>query len=378
MRSPAATARPWHSVAWLVWAVAAAGSVQLAPSPVYVAFVIGIAWLIVEVHAPDGPYRRAFPALLAVGVVFALIRVVLSALTAHNGIDVLVTLPHFTMPRLLGGFTVGGTVEAPVVLQSLSDGFAIVGMMAVFGAFNAIASHYELVQSSPRAFHELGVVTTVALAFVPSTIESVGAVREAGRARTGNRSIKRGRLLRLVVPVLERGLERAVALSESMDARGFGYGGSTRTDQAAGWCSLGSLLALAGAFVALVGRARPAAIGLGVLGVGLLVLAAVLASGHTRDRRRYRHRRMQSADWCMVTAALGAPLLLGVMGLAGEGSLVWYTSPLHWPTFEPLVTLAFVPLLVPLVRLPSPAPRVTDDFAPAPGAPEPEPVTVSS
>lgn len=364
-------------MAWLVWAVAAAGSVQLAPSPVYVAFVIGIAWLIVEVHAPDGPYRRAFPALLAVGVVFALIRVVLAALTAHNGVDVLVTLPDFTMPRLLGGFTVGGAVEAPVVLQSLSEGFAIVGMMAVFGAFNAIASHYELVQSSPRAFHELGVVTTVALAFVPSTIESVGAVWEADRARTGNRSIKRGRLLRLIVPVLERGLERAVALSESMDARGFGYGGSSRTDQAAGWCGLGALLAWAGAFVALVDRARPAAIGLAILGVALLVLAAVLASGHTRDRRRYRHRRMQAADWVMVGIALCSPVVLGVIGLAGEDSLAWYTSPsLSWPTFEPLVALAFVPLLVPLVRLPSPAPRVTDDFAPAPGMPEPELVSL--
>jgi energy-coupling factor transport system permease protein len=363
-------------VAWLVWAVAAAMSVQLANSPVYVAFVIGIAWLIVEVHAPDGPFRRAFPVLLAVGVTFALIRVVLTALTAHNGIDVLFTVPDFTMPRLLGGFTVGGTVEAPVVLQTLSEGFAIVGMMAVFGAFNAIASHYELVQSSPRAFHELGVVTTVALAFVPSTIESVGAVREADKARTGNQAVKRGRLLRLVVPVLERGLERAVALSESMDARGFGYGGSAKSDQAAGWCGLGALLALAGAFVALVGRARPAAIGLGIVGVGLLVAATMLASGHSRDRRRYRHRRMSRADWGMVAVACTAPLILGVAGLAGEDSLTWNTSPLDWPTFEPLVALALVPLLIPLVRLPAPAPRVTDDFAMEPGAPEP--VTVNS
>ncbi len=128
-------------------------------------------------------------------------------------------------------------------------------MLAVFGAFNAIASHYELVQSSPRAFHELGVVTTVALAFIPSTIESVGAVREADRARTGGQSVRRGRILRSIVPVLERGLERAVSLSESMDARGFGFEGSTRGDQYAGWCGLGALLALAGAFVALVGRA---------------------------------------------------------------------------------------------------------------------------
>ena len=122
MRSATATTRPWHSVAWLVWAVAGAATVQLAPSPVYVALIIGIAWLIVEVHAPDGPYRRAFPCLLALGVVFTVFRVVISGLTTHFGIDVLMTLPEFTMPRLLGGFTVGGTVEAGVVLQAVGAG----------------------------------------------------------------------------------------------------------------------------------------------------------------------------------------------------------------------------------------------------------------
>jgi energy-coupling factor transport system permease protein len=377
MRSATATTRPWHSVAWLVWALAGAATVQLAPSPVYVVLVIGIAWLIVEVHAPDGPYRRAFPALLAVGVVFALIRVVISALTAHSGIDVIVTLPEVTMPRLLGGFTVGGTVEAGVVFQSLAQGFAIVGMLAVFGAFNAIASHYELVQSSPRAFHELGVVTTVALAFVPSTIESVSAVREADRARTGGRSIRRGRILRSIVPVLERGMERAVSLSESMDARGFGFEGGTRGDQAAGWCGLGALLSLAGAFVALVGRARPAAIGLGLGGVVLLVIAAVLASGHTRDRRRYRHRRMASADWVVVACALAAPLLVGLLGFGGEDSLIWTTSPLEWPTFEPLVAVALVPLLAPLTRTPRP-PSEAGRIGVHPAEPELQPAPAAS
>jgi energy-coupling factor transport system permease protein len=245
-------------------------------------------------------------------------------------------------------------------------------MMAVFGAFNAIASHYELVQSSPRAFHELGVVTTVALAFVPSTIESIGAVREADRARTGDRPVKRGRLLRLIVPVLERGLERAVALSESMDARGFGHGGSTRSDQAAGWCGLGALLALGGAFVALVGRAQPAAIGLGIAGTALLVAAVVLASGSRGDRPRYRHRKMVAADWTMVGIAAGAPLLLGLLGLAGADSLQWYASPLHWPEFEPLAALALVPLLAPLLRTPVTVAPPTVELAP-----EPEMVAVS-
>lgn len=357
MRSATATTRPWHSVAWLLWAVAGGATVQLATSPVYVALVVGIAWLIVEVHAPLGPYRRAFPVLLAVGVVFALLRIVLAALTSHNGLTVIMTLPEATMPRLLGGFTLGGTVEAEALAQALAEGFRIVGMMAVFGAFNAIASHYELVQSSPRAFHELGVVTTVALAFVPSTIESVFAVREADRARTGERSIKRGRILRSVVPVLERGMERAVSLSESMDARGFGYEVGTRNDQLAGWCGLGALVALAGAFVALVGRARPAAIGFGILGTALLLLATGLASRSGGERRRYRHRRMVRADWVMVGIALSAPLLVGLLGFAGVDSLTWTGSPVRWPSFDPVVALVLVPLLAPLLRFPRGTPN---------------------
>ena len=238
MHRPAATPRPWHSIAWFAWAVAAAAAIQLAPSPVYVALVIGITWVIVEAHAPDGPYRRAFPILLALGAAFGVIRVLMAALTSHNGVNVWFTLPQATMPDLLGGFTVGGSVESDVVLQSAAAAFTILGVMGVFGAANTLWSHFELIQSTPRAFHELGVVVTVALAFIPATIESIRAVRDADRARTGGHAVRRGRILRTILPVLERSMERAVALSESMDSRGFGIRGPARADVEAGWCAL--------------------------------------------------------------------------------------------------------------------------------------------
>ena len=111
------------------------------------------------------------------------------------------------------------------MLQSLAEGFAIVGVMGVFGAFNSVVSHSELVQSTPRAFYEVGLVVVVGLAFVPSTLAAIHDVREADRARTGGRVVRRGRLLRQIVPVLELGLERAVTLAESMDARGFARAG---------------------------------------------------------------------------------------------------------------------------------------------------------
>jgi energy-coupling factor transport system permease protein len=338
---------------WLAWAVAAATSVQLAPSPVYVATVIAMSALIVEVYAPDGPYRRAFGLLVAAGCLFAGVRVLITALTVHlASTTVIVSLPSLTVPRILGGFALGGPVSLGAVLQSVSEGLAIVGIMACFGAFNAVVSHYELVQSAPRAFHELGLIVTVALAFVPATIESVAAAREADRARTGALVVRRGRALRLAVPVLERGLERAVSLSESMDSRGFAPAGSAGERLGAS-SGVGALLALGGALVALVSRAPLAAIAFGAAGVAFLGVA-IWSTGRSSRRPRYRPRRMEPADWAAAGACMLAPVALGVLALMGSSSLWWSTSPLRWPTFSLPASVALLALLSPLARRPAP------------------------
>jgi energy-coupling factor transporter transmembrane protein EcfT len=332
-----------------MWALAAATCVELATSPVYVALAIGIAGLAVSLHARPGPYARAFPILVGVGVFFALVRTVLTALTTHGVGDVLFTVPQFTLPRLLGGFTVGGAIELHVVLQSLAEGFAIVGVMAVFGAFNSVVSHSELVQSTPRAFYEVGLVVVVALAFVPSTLAAIADVREADRARTGGRVVRRGRLLRQIVPVLELGMERAITLSESMDARGFARAGAGARDRVAGWFGVVSLLALGGAFVALVGDSRVVAAILGLGGGFGLVVAVLLASAST-ERIRYRPRRMARADWVMAVLVVLAPVALAACSLAGDGSLTWYaSSSLVWPSLHLAPALALLPLLAPVV-----------------------------
>lgn len=340
---------PLHAVAWLVWAVAAAASVELATSPVYVAVVVGVAFVVVSVHGEDTPLARAFPLLLSVGLAFALLRVVLTAATTHTGADALFTTPSFTLPRLLGGFEVGGPVELGVVLQSAAEGFAIVGVMAVFGAFNAVVSHHELVQSAPRAFYEPGLILTVSIAFVPATVATVARVREADRARTGGRVVRRGRLLRLVVPVMETALERALLLAESMDARGFASGPPTRADRVAGWCVLAALAGLGGAFVALVGRARGAALALGLVGV-FAVAAAVAVASRRSARPRYRARRMGARDWAVAAVSLAAPAGLAVLALSGDETLRWAASPLRLPEFDPAAGLALAALTVPAWR----------------------------
>lgn len=356
---PASAAEPaavtpratWHAGVWLVWALAAATCVELAPNPIYVALVIGIASVVVSIHALPGPYARAFPLLLMVGTFFAVVRMLLTVATTHGVGDVLFTTPHFGLPQLLGGFTVGGTVELQVMLQSLTEGFAIVGVMGVFGAFNSVVSHSELVESTPRAFFELGLVVVVGLAFVPSTMAAIRDVRDADRARTGGKVVRRGRLLRQVVPVMELGLERAVTLAESMDSRGFARLGPRPRDRAAGWWGLVSLLLLGGSFVALVGESGTVAAGLGLVGAAGLGVAILLASSDTR-RTRYRPRRMRRPDWVVVAITLLAPVAMATVSVAGDTTLVWYANPLAWPTLHLLPALALLPLLVPALLPP--------------------------
>lgn len=360
------TSSRFHAVTWLLWALAGAATVQMAPSPVYVALVIAIAALVVEVHRLDTAMARAFPLLVGLGVAFALLRVVLTALTTHGVGHVLFTLPEATLPRLLGGFTVGGTVESPVVLQAASEGFAVVGILAVFGAFNAVISHHELVQATPRAFHEPGLIATVGLAFVPSTMLAIQQTREADLARTGGQRVGRRRMLRQLLPVLESGMERAVNLAESMDSRGFARTRGGPRERAAGWCGLAALLSLGASFLALVGRAPRTAGVLGAVGVVLLLVAIVVASQASRVTR-YRPRAMSLQDWLVAGVVWMTPVALVVLERTIHPVLRWITNPPAFPEFSPVVAAAILLLGVPALLAPVRPLSPADAPTPSPG-----------
>lgn len=340
----------FHALAWAWWALAAVVCVHLAPNPVYVGLVVAVALLVVEAHRKEGPLGRVFEVLVTLAAVFVLVRIVLSAVTTTTGgEDVLVTLPSLSMPTWLGGFVLGGDVHASVVLHAAVEGVVIVGIIAVFGAFNAVVSHHEIVRSAPRAFHEVGLVVTVALAFAPSTVSAIAAVREADRARTGGQVVRRGRLRRMVVPVLEGGMERAMLLAESMDARGFAHGGAGPSERRAGWLVLGGLLALGGAFVALVGQTASLALLLGVIGAALVAGAVAVASAGS-PRPRHRPTRPGREDALLMLAVSAAPVTFAVLAIIGEPTLRWQVTETALPGFHPLVATALLPLAAPALR----------------------------
>jgi energy-coupling factor transport system permease protein len=191
---------------------------------------------------------------------------------------------------------------------------------------------------------------------------AVAAAREADKARTGGRVVKRGRLVRLTVPIVESGLERAMALAESMDARGFARVSRGRAERAAGWLGLGSMLALGAAFLALVGHTDGWALGAGIAGTLGLVAAVVLSSRST-PTGRYRPRRATRLDVAIGLTALACPLGLALLGHLGDDTLVWTPYPIHFPDFSVAAALCVAVLGLPLLVSPPRRSEETGDPA---------------
>lgn len=342
-----------HALTWLVWVLAGATCVHLASNPVYVTVVLAVAAVVVQAHRRPSELSGAFAVLVVVGAAFGLLKIVLTVLTTHGIGDPLLVLPEATLPRLLGGFTLGGAIEDVVLWRAVGEAFAVLGVLGVFGAFNAVVAHDELVRSLPRALHEPGVVLTVGLTFVPATIGAVRRVQESDRARTGGEVVRRGRLVRLTVPVLEQGMERAVLLSESMDARGFGRGAPRRIDLLAAALALAGVVAVGGALVALIGAASTVALAATTIGAVLLGTAVLLASWST-SHARYRPRRLSGVDAAVMATSLLAAGAVGVLAVSGEATLRWPGDDLAVPGTDPLVVASLLLLVVPAL-VPRPA-----------------------
>lgn len=189
-----------HPGAWIMWSLGAAVATMTTTSPFYLAIVFASAWVVHASHQRAGVEARSFRIFLIVG---------------------LVTLATRTLLVLLGPVTAGS------VALAFLEGLRLAVLLGVFGAFNSVADPYGVLKLAPRRFHEAALAAALALSIAPRTIASVARVREAQQMR--GIKVRGWRALpALAVPVLETGMEEAVVLAESMDARGHGRGTRTR------------------------------------------------------------------------------------------------------------------------------------------------------
>ena len=214
---------------------------MLTTNPFYLLPLAAVAWLVYAVRRGDHPALRSFR-------VFALF-----------GVAALVT-------RTL--LVLFGPVDASNVAAALLEGLRVAVLLMVFGAFNSVVDPYRALKLAPRRLHEPALAAALAVSIAPRYVEAGARVREAQRLR--GIDVARWRSLpALAVPVLETGMEEALTLAESMDARG--HGRAPRSRYRPEPFGMGSLLVAAGSLAVL---AAFALLGEG----GLLVTTSPLTS----------------------------------------------------------------------------------------------------
>ena len=364
--------RPLHPLAWWTWSAGLAVCAMRTTNP-FVLLLIGavVCFVVAACRSSSAPWSRSIVFFLKLGALVIAVRVVIEVLFGQRGVPghVLFTLPHLPLPSWAVAVSIGGAVTLESMLNALVEGLQIAVILLCFGAANSLASPYRLLRCLPAVLYETGVAVTVALAFTPELVESIGVVRRARRLRGIPTSGLRG-MRGVAVPVLESALDRSLQLATSMDSRGYGRRApraSASRRLATGATVSGLLLAAVGLYGTL-SQGSLFGLGLPITAVGVVMCAAGMAVGGRRTTRsRYRPDPWREPEWLVAGSGLIALTALAVAHAVGVNGLTVSFIPLAVP---PLPLLPVLGLLVALL------PAITSAAPPAPSRSEERPVAV--
>ncbi|KPL23240.1 MAG: hypothetical protein AMJ93_05195 [Anaerolineae bacterium SM23_84] len=349
-----------HTLAWLAWLGAAAYLALVNQQPlqsVLLIFATGTLFALSGQRSRRG--AQSWGAFLRFGFSVWIVTLAFSVLSADAGDMVLVTLPR-QWP------IIGGPITLESLLYGLATGASLFAVLLVFATFNlAVEMHYVL-RWIPAGLYQVGLIASIALAFVPQMIASLNDIREAQRVR-GHKFRGLRDLVPLFVPLVTTALERSLTLAESMEARGFGGIMGKRTVTGVYLLRITTLAGLVALLAGLISRTlnlqgQQSAWAWLVLGAAL-TLGALYAQGRQVKRSHYRRERWQQADTWVTLASTVSALLVVVTQIQGRQALWYYPYPPFspWPTFAPPVGLAAMLLAAPALVWPTSAEMLQDD-----------------
>jgi energy-coupling factor transport system permease protein len=340
----------FHTWAWAMWLIAASIPAFVLRNPLYLALIVGSAWLNYSALGRGTPIGSSWGSFVRFGLFLFALTIPFNALSMHAGQIVLFQLPD-------GWPIVGGPITLEAVISGAVTGLSLMTILVVFAAFNAIVDHYQLLRAVPAFLFQAGVVISIAITFVPQMVLSAKEIRQAQRIR-GHRFRGIRDLLPLIIPLLANGLERAIQLAETMEARGFGSAVrplSRREAVLSQTGTLAALLILLGGLFAVTFAPDGGTWGWGLVGLGGIALVALFQLQSRRvQRTRYRRPRWQARD---TVSAIASGVVLVVILLARTGA----PNTLHYspfppssllPPFDPLVGAALILLALPALLAP--------------------------
>jgi energy-coupling factor transport system permease protein len=340
----------FHTWSWVAWLIAAAFPAFTLRNPLYLVLVLGAAWIVYWALGRATPIGSSWGSLVKVGSLLFALTIPFNALSIHIGQIVLFSLPD-------GWPILGGPVTLEAVIAGAVNGLSLFTILVVFASFNAVVDHYQLLRATPAFLFQAGVIVSIAVTFVPQMVLSAKEIRQAQRIR-GHRFRGIRDLLPLVIPLLANGLERAIQLAETMEARGFGSAVdplSHRQALVAQFGTLAALLALlAGLFlIAFSPVGRVWGWVLAILGIGSM-LVLFRQQGRRVRRTRYRRPRWRARDTAVIVACGAAFAIVLATRLVSPEMLAYspYPPASLLPPFSPVVGGALLLLTLPALLAP--------------------------
>lgn len=354
----------FHVASWLAWLVAGMLAALFTRNPLYLCLIIVASVLahnaIAGGHsmiatrtrglAQSDRDRRGLGIFLRFVVVLLVIVTIFKGFSVHTGVTVLFRLPE-EWPLI------GGPITAEGLTYAALDALSLLTVLAVFTAFTAGADYYAMLRSVPAFMHQVGLITSIAITFVPQTITRFTEIREA-QALRGHRVRRVGDLVPIIIPLLAGGMERSMNLAEAMEARGF-------SRHAPGARKLPPILAQSGvaaglgltmsgaAFLAFFSRTP--LMGWSTIIAGVATIAATLWMVSAGSRRtRYRRSVWRDLDTLLLVPSLAIMGILLLYKVTVPGALVY--DPLsrlrmYAPPFDPVLALTLLALAVPALVL---------------------------
>lgn len=304
------SARWVHPLAWWTWGLSAATLAILSNNPLDHMTIFIAVFLVLFALRSNGSWVNSIAILFRLTLFIIGFRIFIEVIFGvHFGGAVLITLPQFQLPNLLGGLTIGGVVGLSGITSAFFNGFQLATVVVAASAAAVLVPPNLLLKSMPSAIYEAGLVTVIALGFLPALSSDAKRMKTATALR--GKPVKGiWSHLKMLIPLIDSSLNRAVSLANAMESRGFGKTKKSKVNPA-----LIGLVLIAGMFILSISvinllRQPMNEITSVMFFVSLiLILFAVFQSGKLKIRTKYQSQIFGLPEYLIATSAILALLL---------------------------------------------------------------------
>lgn len=321
---------------WLVWGICCMVPLLIGRHPMLVLAMLCIVITVRLVCIPAASVRWGW--IVRISALFAVIGVVFNALTVRSGNQVAFEIPILDW-----------SITWNAIAYGVVSGVAMVTLVLVGITTAAGLNWISLTRVLPPRMAPLAVSGSVAWSFLPAASQAFMDIREAQAAR--GHHIRSGRdMLPIIVPLLDGSLNRALTMSETLEARGFGATGTVTAEPSNGLAAIFGSFSLLGVLCLAFALSMNAQMLLWIsLIVTIIGVIGFLKSGpHSPRTTKYREHPLTRSDMTVMMASVISMAAILFLAAQDQQAIIFNPYPnLDVPAIDSRILLALIPLLCP-------------------------------